>query len=80
MKKISFLFVSVLFLASCSNQGAFTEEEKKEQDSIDQSSQSEQFDELESLENTTDSNGAENKSEAEIPKNEASEPAQSPKN
>lgn len=80
MKKFAFLFATALFLFSCSNQGAFTEEEKKTQDSIDKSSQEPQFEELEALDIENDSNKSESQSESEVPKDgEENQPAQSPK-
>lgn len=57
MKKIIFAFaVGTLFLAAgCSGKGAFTEEEKKAQDSSDEVRQEPGFDALEKLEAQSDS-------------------------
>jgi hypothetical protein len=53
MKKFNFMLLlsGILLFAACSNEGAFSEEEKKKQDSADAVSQEDQFKKLESAGN-----------------------------
>lgn len=49
MKKIAFIFgvTAMAFVAACSNQGAYSEEEKQAQDSADNERQEDKFKEME---------------------------------
>lgn len=52
MKKVFILFAAALFFAACSNEGAFTEQEKKTQDSADGARHVDEFEALEKKDST----------------------------